>query len=106
MAYEDLLKQGNTRFGGRSTGGRHGILNPARHLLCKLSGVRTHPCPAGPRPPRGACHHAVPDRGPRGPYPSLSRRPHVAHLVQLVSAPVVPAMRLSSDRALVGAPAG
>src|SRR5262245_42162701 len=102
-AYEDLLKPDDTRFDGRSARGPHGAGNPARHLLRELSGVRTHPCLARPRPESRARPHAVPDRRAGGPCPGVPRRPHGACLVQLVSASVVSAMRVSPDGALAGA---
>src|SRR6266487_1609808 len=52
-------------FARRVRGRADGASYPARHLLHKLSRVRTHPCPARPRAQSGACHHAVSDRGAR-----------------------------------------
>ena len=60
------------------------------------------PSLARPRPPSRARHHAVPDGGPGGPYASVPRRPRRPYLVQLVSASVLSAMRVSPDRALAG----
>src|SRR5262245_56427322 len=100
MVYEGLIKQSHTRFDGRSAEGSHGTLNPARHLLRELSRVRMRPSPAFVCPPGCARHHAVPDRRPGGPRASVSRRPYLTYLVQLVSASVVSSMHVSPDRAL------
>jgi hypothetical protein len=48
------LKQGGKRFHSGYGGRHHGAPNPARDLRRELSRVRTHPCPAHPRPPSGA----------------------------------------------------
>src|SRR5882672_3562672 len=85
-------------------GGTDGARHAPNDLPRRLSGLRTDPSLARARPQSRARHHTVPDRSPGRPYPGVSGRPYVAHLVQLLSPPVVSPRRVSPDRALVGPP--
>src|SRR5262252_6772402 len=87
-------------------GGTDGACHAANDLPGRLSRVCTDASLACPRPQSGTRRYAVSDGGPRRPCASLSRWPHGAHLVQLVSPPGMPAMRLSPNRALARPPAG
>src|SRR5712691_3976254 len=86
-------------------GGTDGACHAANDLPGRLSRVCTDASLARPRPQSCTRRYAVPDGGPRRPCASLSRWPHGAHLVQLVSPPGMPAMRLSPNRAVARPPA-
>src|SRR5919197_724565 len=87
-------------------GGTDGACHAPNDLPGRLSRVCTDASLACPRPQSCTRRYAVSDGGAGRPCASLSGRPYGAHLVQLVPASVVPPMRVSPDRALVGPATG
>src|SRR6478672_5058526 len=104
--WRDSVKTNLTMVLYHTCGGLDGPRDPANDLARLISGLRADASLARPRPQSRTCSHAVPHGSPRRSYPSVSRRPYGAHLVQLLSAPGLSTVRLSPDRALARPPAG
>src|SRR5215831_3223913 len=87
-------------------GGTDGACHAANDLPRRLSGLRTAPSLARPRPQSCTRRYAVSDRRAGRPCPGVPRWPRRTSLVQLVSASGVSAVCVSPNRALVGAATG